>query len=407
MNTTINAVCYKSKTLKNGEHPIMLRIYQRGKLKYVSLKLSILARDWDFKTNTPKSSHPNKEYIQKIILDKILEYQTQVLNFKANNKNFTATTLIESTEQKTQIKTVDEFYKELIAHYKSIGKIGNANIYRDSYNSLKTFKKTNNLDFLFSEIDLAWLNKYEKWLISCNRAETTMSLLFRTLRSAFNKAIEQQIAKREDYPFNEFRMSKFSSKTKKRSITKAEIKRILNLDLSSESKSLILSRDIFIFSYLQSGINFTDIANLKYENIQNGRIQYIRQKTKRLINIAIQEEVQRIIDKYSIDNAKANDYILPILDRKTHKTEQQKYNRIQKVLGQVNRNLKIIGQRAKIDITLTTYVARHSYATILKRSGVNTTIISESLGHSSEKVTQIYLDSFENSQIDEAMKNLL
>ena len=98
MNTTINAVCYKSKTLKNGEHPIMLRIYQRGKLKYVSLKLSILARDWDFKTNTPKSSHPNKEYIQKIILDKILEYQTQVLNFKANNKNFTATTLIESTE---------------------------------------------------------------------------------------------------------------------------------------------------------------------------------------------------------------------------------------------------------------------------------------------------------------------
>ena len=90
-----------------------------------------------------------------------------------------------------------------------------------------------------------------------------------------------------------------------------------------------------------------------------------------------------------------------------HKTEQQRRNRLHKVITKVNDALKEIGKELGIPIDLTTYVARHSYATVLKRSGVSTAIISESLGHNSEKVTQIYLDSFENSQIDEAMKNLL
>jgi site-specific recombinase XerD len=95
------------------------------------------------------------------------------------------------------------------------------------------------------------------------------------------------------------------------------------------------------------------------------------------------------------------------LDRAVHRTEQQIFNRIVKVLRKVNRDLKEIGREAEISIPLTTYVARHTYATVLKREGVNVALISESLGHSNIQTTQIYLDSFENSQIDEAMKHLL
>ena len=89
-----------------------------------------------------------------------------------------------------------------------------------------------------------------------------------------------------------------------------------------------------------------------------------------------------------------------------HKTEQQKLNRLHKVITKVNKVLKAIGEELNIPIKLTTYCARHSYATVLKRAGVATSIISESLGHSSEKVTQIYLDSFENNQIDKALEFL-
>lgn len=407
MNATINAVCYKSKTLSNGEHPIMLRVTKNGKRKYLSLGISVHPKNWDFKKNEPKTNCPNKDYIKKIILDKESEYQTQVLEFKVSQKNYTASSLIKATKQTVTNKTVHEFYTELIAFYKSINKVGNASIYRNSFNSLKSFKETDNLDFLFSEIDLEWLNQYEKWLISKNNAETTMSLLFRTLRSTFNKAIEQKIVRKDEYPFYSFKMSKFSVKTRKRAIAKEDIKKVIELDITNESEMLQLSRDIFIFSYLQSGINLTDIANLKYENIIDNRLQYIRQKTNKLINIPLQEEALRILQKYYYSGAILNDYVFPILNRKIHVTGMQKFNRIHKIMGKVNINLKKIAKKSNIEANLTTYVARHTYATVLKRSGVNTSIISESLGHSSEKVTQIYLDSFENSQIDEAMKNLL
>lgn len=88
MKATVNAVCYKSKTLKNGEHPIMLRVCKQGKMKYLSLGISINPKLWDFKKNEPKPSCPDRELIQKIILDKKADYQTQILELKANNKNF-------------------------------------------------------------------------------------------------------------------------------------------------------------------------------------------------------------------------------------------------------------------------------------------------------------------------------
>ncbi|MDR1504342.1 MAG: phage integrase SAM-like domain-containing protein [Prevotella sp.] len=195
MNITVSVVCYKYRPQKDGRHPLMLRVSKDGKRSYQSLGISVNLEDWDFKKNEPKPTCPNREYIQKIIIDKKVEYQTQILEFKTSQKSFTASTLIQATERTTITKTVDTFYRELIAHYRKLGK----NIYRDSYNSMKRFKKVEKLDFLFSEIDLTWLNEYEKWMVSIGKAETSMSLLFRTLRSAFNKAIEQNLVRSEDY----------------------------------------------------------------------------------------------------------------------------------------------------------------------------------------------------------------
>lgn len=165
-----------------------------------------------------------------------------------------------------------------------------------------------------------------------------------------------------------------------------------------------LSKDIFVFSYLCGGINFTDIANLTKENIQNGRLHYIRQKTKKLIKIGIPQEAMQIIEKYSKES---KGYLFPILDSHIHRTALQKQNRIHKILGKVNKNLKLLAADLGVEANLTTYVARHSFASVLKKSGVNIALISEALGHSDIATTQIYLDSFDNEQIDAAMKNLL
>jgi site-specific recombinase XerD len=115
----------------------------------------------------------------------------------------------------------------------------------------------------------------------------------------------------------------------------------------------------------------------------------------------------QIVNKYLKESVFTDDYIFPVLDKNKHVTEQQKYNRKHKVLGHVDKCLKDISNKAGINTNLTTYVARHSFATVLKRSGVNIALISEALGHSDLATTQIYLDSFENEQIDAAMSNLL
>ena len=382
----------------------MLRICKDGKKKYQSLGVSIKANQWDFAREWPKPTCPNKEYILKLILDKQAELQQRMLELNTEQKEYTTTTLLHDEHKKFELKTVKQFYQELIEQYMANEKCGNRLIYKSSYNSINVFTN-GNLEIPFSAIDVAWLNKYEKWLRSKGNNETTMSLMFRTLRSAYNKAIESKCARKSDYPFNDYRISKFDVSTEKRAIAKADVLKF-STDVRPIGKQqyVQLSKDIFIFSYLCGGINFTDIANLTQENIVNGRLHYIRQKTGKLIKIGIPQEAMQIIKKYTDES---NGYLFPILNVKVHKTALQKQNRIHKIRGKVNDILRTLGKRLGIEANITTYVARHSFASVLKKSGVNIALISEALGHSDLATTQIYLDSFDNEQVDEAMKNLL
>ena len=405
MNASLSVVCYKSKRLSNGESPLMLQVSKGGKRQYQSLGVSVNPKFWDFSKNKPKSNCPNREYILKLILNKQAELQQRMLELNAEQKEYTTTTLLHDEHRKFELKTVKQFYQELIEQYKANEKCGNRLIYKSSYNSINVFTN-GNLEIPFSAIDVAWLNKYEKWLRSKGNKETTMSLMFRTLRSAYNKAIESKCARKSDYPFTDYRISKFDVSTEKRAIAKADV-----LKFSTDARPIgkqqyvQLSKDIFIFSYLCGGINFTDIANLTKDNIIEGkRLHYIRQKTGKLIKLGLSEEALQIIRRYAVES---KGYLFPILNTQLHKTPLQKQNRIHKMLGKVNKNLKLLAAQFGVEANLTTYVARHSFASVLKKSGVNIALISEALGHSDLTTTQIYLDSFDNEQIDAAMKNLL
>ena len=405
MNASVSVVCYKSKTLSNGESPLMLQVSKSGKRKYQSLGISIKPRYWDFTRNKPKPNCPNKDYIQKIILDKQTELQQRMLELNSEQKEYTTTTLLNDENKKFELKTVSEFYQELIEEYRVNNKCGNRLIYKSSYNSLKVFTN-DKLDIPFSAIDITWLNKYERWLRSKGNEETTMSLMFRTLRSTYNKAIKAKCARKSEYPFDEFKINKFDVSTQKRAIAKTEVLKFTkDVRPIGKRQYIQLSKDIFMFSYLCGGINFTDIANLTKANIIEGkRLHYIRQKTGKLIKIGLSEEAMKIIERYATES---KGYLFPILNANLHKTPLQKQNRIHKILGKVNINLKLIAAQLGVEGNLTTYVARHSFASVLKKSGVNIALISEALGHSDIATTQIYLDSFDNEQIDAAMKNLL
>ena len=400
MNTGINILCYKSKTLANGEHPLMFRVCRNGKKKYVSLGVSVAPQYWDFQKNKPKRNCPNKILIEKLIAQKSRELSELVLELEADNKEYTAATLVEKAVRPKVKATVGSLMQEHIKELRDADRTGYALSMEQVYNSLVKF--CGHLDIPFSDIDIQWLKKYELWLRSNGLAENTIGIRFRTLRRIYNIALERKLVKPEDYPFKSFGVSRLHQNTPKRAVNKDYIRKILNYPTEDKRYYCSLAIDLFKFSYFMGGINFADMAYLTGRNIMDGRLVYSRRKTKKIINLPLQQEALEVLEKYRSES----EYLFPIL-LPYHKTEQQRRNRLHKVITKVNDALKDIGKELDIPIDLTTYVARHSYATVLKRSGVSTAIISESLGHSSEKVTQIYLDSFENSQIDEAMRNLL
>ena len=407
MDATISVICFKSKTLANGEHPLMLRITKDRKRTMKSLGIAVHPDNWDFDRNEPKNKCPNRKYIQQIILKVKSEYQTKLLEKSAYAEDYTAATLLhETAHPQITSETVDNFYLQTIKQLKRDGAIGNAYAYQNSYNVLRNFNENKSLDYTFSQIDELFLERFETWLRSKGNKETTMSFQMRTLRAIFNKAIKAKVVAKDKNPFMIYKVSKFSTKTPKRALCKSDTLKIIHADYSKRSKEVHLAQDLFSFSYLCGGISFVDIANLTPTNIVEGRLIYKRQKTHGAINIPLSVQAIYIIDKYK-EYCDKSGYLFPILDQKRHMTPQQKKNRVHKMCRQINLSLKEIANELGIKTPVTTYVARHSFATVLKKAGVNIGIISEALGHQSLKTTQIYLDSFENSQIDEAMRNLL
>ena len=406
MATGVSILCYKSKTLANGAHPLMIRLCKDGKKQYVSLGVSVLPQFWDFEKNKPKRNYPSKALIDKLIASKMAEYNALVVDMIAERKEYTPQSLAQAVEQKTQGQIVAEMYNRLFAEMKKVERLGNLAVYKYSFNSLMSYTR-NKLDIPFRDIDCLWLKRYEEWLHARGCKDTTISQLFRTLRSVFNKAIEQEVIKQDVYPVNRFKVNKFDVHTVKRAISKEEVQKIFAIDLSDSCFYLKLARDMFLFSYFGSGINFSDIALLRFCDLRDGRVCYVRKKTGKSISFPLNDISTKIVEKYASPFGNDNDYIFPILDAGIHKTEQQKRDRIRRTLKKVNRELKVLGEMIGLEMPLTTYVARHTYATVLKRSGVSVALISESLGHSNLSTTQIYLDSFENSQIDAAMQYLL
>ena len=409
LTTSVEAICFNYRPKKDNTYPIMLRLTKSGKRKYVSLGVSVKEENWDFNKNIPKRNCPDRDTILSVIEKRTAEYRAQINEFMVENKDYTLETLVQRAESSVRNMTVGNYLDLFISQLAKENRLGYAESFKGLKSSLLLYCKS--LDIKFSAIDNQWLKGYELHLKKEGKARNTIGIRFRSLRALYNKAIADEVVKKDYYPFDTFRVSQFHEQTKKRAIKREDIKRIIDLDLRTitnyRSPYLELGRDLFVFSYLSCGINLADMARIRYADIFNGRLQYHRKKTNKLITCKLQEPALKIIEKYRKEKVTPEDYIFPILDRKVHKTETQIRDKIRKANKATNKALHKIEEKLGLPIELTTYVARHSFATVLKRSGVSISIISESLGHSSEKVTQIYLDSFDNEQIDNAMLNLL
>jgi site-specific recombinase XerD len=347
-----------------------------------------------------KSKTYSKE-LTIVIEKKINDAKTSLLNLENEKDNFFTEELkgkiLRTTKKTTLFQYLDLIVKELY----DTDRVSYARSHKDLIRELRKFTKGK--DLKFSDVSTYFLRGFEQDFKQRGFKGNTMGIYFRTLRAIYNKAVKDGYARKETSPFNDFSISHMKNKTQKRAIPKSDVRKLQALNFEAES-SLFHSKNFFLFSYFCSGINFLDIAKLTTENFsvvgEKIFLNYTRSKTKenfvlQLTPAAIEIYTYYIANRYS-------DYLFPFLDSNSHKTAISIFNRLEKVKKAVNKDLKEMAKLAQINEKLTTYVARHTFATVMKRTGVSTSKISEMMGHQSEAITQAYLAEFENDELYEA-----
>ena len=224
-----------------------------------------------------------------------------------------------------------------------------------------------------------------------------LACYMRSLRAVYNKAVEQGLTEQKE-PFGNVFTG--ISRTRKRSIEKADINKLRAVQVKPGS-FMQLVRDVFLFCFYACGMPFVDVAFLKKSQIKGGILVYHRRKTDQVVQIKLEPCMQEIINRYRSDGS---DYVFPFL---TSQDEDTAYREYKRKFSYYNKTLKTLGKLAGVDKPLSSYVARHTWATLAFMSSVDMAVIAQALGHTDVKTTRIYVEDIGNGKQNSANKKLL
>jgi len=423
----------KSKQRQDGRHPVKLRITYQREFKLYAIIYRPEDADNDLNSGKEPIWEPGEviamkpaefkkviatnptinNFSRSVFLNKNKDQAINVIASLGNNFTF------EEFEEKffSKPKDKDDLFTTLEAAGEKLrkdGRISTAVAYECTLRSLKEFSGKEKLPFEF--VTVKFLKDYENWMLTPRvikwktkadddkertktNSRTTVGIYLRNVRTIFNELKPVGVP----YPFGKTKQGLYQipkGKNTKKALTQAVVAKIAAYEAPKETLEQ-RSRDLWLFSYLCNGINVKDMARLKYANIKGDKITLIRAKTadsvdeETLIDIMITKPIRQIIDRWGNKPAKKDSYIFPILQ--LGMTPEEEYRTIQQAVQTINKNMTRICKQLKID-RATTYTARHSFATVLKRSGASVEFISESLGHKNKQTTQNYLANFEDDE---------
>lgn len=392
-------VKFRPSTINDREGTIYYQIIHERKARQLLTDYHVFISEWD---ETRSSVVTNQKSERKSFILSIrerirwdVERMTKIIR-QLDNKGliYTADDVIDEFNRYANEYSLFNFMESIIIKLKQNGKTRTSETYTIALNSFKKFRQGEDimLDCLTSEV----MEAYEAWHQQRGVAPNTISFYTRILRAAYNRAVEDEIIENRN-PFRHVYTG--VDKTVKRALPLPIIKKIKALDLSL-IPSLDFARDMFIMSFMLRGMSFIDMAFLKKTDLRNGYVTYRRRKTGQQLTIEWTKEMQMLLDKYPENES---DYLLPII-KNNGTNERYTYRNVG---YNINHNLKTVAKKVGISISLTLYVARHSWASAAKAKGIPLSVISEGMGHDSEATTQIYLASLDTSVVDKANSLIL
>lgn len=394
---TVSVIQDVRRQLVNGLYPIKVRVTHKRERAYYPTGKNLSVADWEKLTTSRQQAVVS---IRKDIENsfELVRLAVEELAYRGSFSLAMLNVRLKAKAMTSLSEAIDAKIEEQVEQ----GRVGNSMVYTQLRNSVIRFtgRKVE-----FEEVTPDWLRRFEAFLKDEGKKQTTIAIVMRLLRAVFNDAIRKMVVKESMYPFGKGKFEIQEGTGRKMALSLEDIGKIARYQ--SDSSAKLKHRDYWLFLYLCNGLNVADFVKLRYQDIVDGEIRFTRQKTQRTvkvqqeISVIVTEDMQRIINEYG--NIDKSGYIFPILSGNEDPVCIKK--KTQYLTRSINKNMALIAKELGIS-HISTYTARHSFATVLKRAGVSIAYISESLGHNSLSTTERYLASFEREEREKNSKLL-
>ncbi len=389
---TVSVMLDTRRLKSDGKYPVKIRVTSNRERRYYSTGKDLTPEEWE---TMPTTKARTLASVRKDIESSYQIVRSAVEDLAISGR-FTLGAL--NTRLKGAVSdTVNTAFRAKMEALRKAQQVGNMLIYDNVLKGLERFAGSR---IHFDSITVAWLKKYAQFLHDEGKAQTTIAIHLRTLRAILNIARQQGVIREAQYPFGrgsgQYHIQ--AGTGRKMALTLEQIGQIARYDDGRQTTARY--RDYWLFLYLCNGINVADFVRLRYRDIINGEICFIRQKTEhtlrtlRDIRVVLTPPMQEIIDRWG-NPRRPDAFIFPILTGREDAMKAK--NKTKDLTHTINKRMNKIGEQLGIG-PISTYTARHSFATVLKRAGANIAYISESLGHSDLKTTENYLASFEREE---------
>lgn len=389
-------VKFRTSSFISKEGTLIFQVSHNNIVRQINTGYKLYSFEWDvlyssilIQENTDEKRRSYLRYLKEELKKEMDCICSIISQFNSLGVDFTSDQIVEKYMNATKCNSFSNFAKRQILHFSKIGRYSAAEKLKSALNSFICFYGDGNI--AFECFDGNMMEEYECFLKDKGLCMNTISFYMRILRSVYNMAVERGCVVQQ-YPFKYVYTG--IDKTVKRAVSIDVIRKIRDLDLSL-FPSKEFARDIFMFSFYTRGMSFVDMAFIKKKDLKNGMLIYRRRKTNQQLIIKWEKPMQEIVDKYDTNSGP---YLLPIIKNNSIDDRQQYKN----ALHLVNNKLKEIGEEIGVEVVLTTYVARHCWASIAQNQNIPMDTISKALGHDSEKTTRIYLASLDTSSVDKA-----
>lgn len=410
----MTTLSYYLKSRKNKEkRPLYLRITHNRKTRDIPMEIYLKESEWDRKNERVRRSHLRTKKLNNYLIRRKIQAQNLLLDLKAENRILTINEIKEvivkgGVEEDQRIDEDErdffEFYEDIRSDFKRKGSYQRWKNYGTVLNKLKGFWDKKRLTF--EQIDVGFLRKFEVHLMDEHgNNPNTVKNNMKKIRKVYNDAIREGLVSRDLYPFRDYKMP--SNPVTKTKLSTDEIRKIEKVKTKKGTR-LWDSQNLFLFAYYCRGMRFRDTINLKWKNIKEDRLIYTTSKSGKRISMKLMPQAKKILSCYGSKGEDNQDhYIFPFLDHRKDYSDATYYEgQVTSKNALVNKYLKKLQKKAKIEENLSFHISRHSFAQLAHENDLRLTEIQELLGHSDIKTTMTYIKSLGEDHLDSTVEGL-